>query len=166
MEAIDKLLQNSELAITSRPLPKRLSDAEAMELGVLLGQMVQRYPGQDLSESMEGFLLDYEALAVKYTLEKVRDALGEMRIKPGQSFFPRPDEVAEMIERKREAGLHEAALREGEKRKKQDEHDFWAWVDEQVELSGQTEQQVLDGIKTPGYTGRKARGDMRGKDTQ
>jgi hypothetical protein len=37
------------------------------------------------------------------------------------------------------------------------EHSFWRHVEYIMSQTGETEQQVLDAIKTPGYTGRRAR---------
>lgn len=38
-----------------------------------------------------------------------------------------------------------------------EEVDFWNWVDDRVRMSGRSEQEVLDSIRLPGWTGRKAR---------
>jgi hypothetical protein len=158
MQRIGQVLQSSALMTTSAPLQRRLNDAESAELVLLLGQMAQRYPGQDLSDAMEGFLQDLERLALKYSLAKLRAALAELRIKPGQGFFPRPDEVAEEIERQAETNGRRAADRDAQAQRAEWEAGFWKWVEERLaENPGMTEQQVLDSIKTPGYTGRKAR---------
>jgi hypothetical protein len=40
------------------------------------------------------------------------------------------------------------------------EHNFWCWVDwrlSQPDMAGMTEQQFLDTVKRPGWTGMKAR---------
>lgn len=42
-------------------------------------------------------------------------ALAELRIRPGQKFFPRPDEVAEELERGRERLVAKDQQRDGEK---------------------------------------------------
>jgi hypothetical protein len=34
---------------------------------------------------------------------------------------------------------------------------FWQHIEYQMAQTGETEQEVLDAIKTPGFTGRKAR---------
>jgi hypothetical protein len=47
---------------------------------------------------MESILHDFEALAMKYGLRQVRDVLADLRIRPGQKFFPQPDQVAEECE--------------------------------------------------------------------
>ena len=158
MDHIGAVLQSSALMETSQPLQRRLSDADSVELAVLLGQMVQRYPAQDLSDSLEGYLLDFETLALKYSLAKVHEALAELRTSPGQKFFPRPDEVAEEIERQREEQNRASDRSAGERRKAESERDFWRWVDERMELSGLSEQAILDAVRVPGYMGRKARG--------
>jgi hypothetical protein len=48
---------------------------------------------------------DLEQLALKYSLRKVLKALRALRIKAGQSFFPRPDEVAQEIEIQQERAI-------------------------------------------------------------
>lgn len=48
--------------------------------------------------------MDYERLALKFSLQKVIDALYALRIEPEQKFFPKPDEIAAEISRKREDG--------------------------------------------------------------
>jgi hypothetical protein len=62
-----------------------------------------------LEQSLEGYLADFEQLALRYSLAKVQRALAELRIAPGQKFFPRPDEVAEVIEQQRERRMSPTA---------------------------------------------------------
>ena len=50
---------------------------------------------------MEEYLTDFEQLALKYSLQKVEDAISSLRIDPEQEFFPKPNEVAAEIERQR-----------------------------------------------------------------
>jgi hypothetical protein len=158
MERIGEVLQSSVLPTTSSPLQRRLSSKDRKELGLLLGQMAQRYPGQDLSDAMAGFLLDCETLALKYSLPKVRAALAELRIRPDQDYFPKPNEVAREIERQQEISKAAAAERAGKKQREEWEVGFWLFVDEQLaENPEMSEQEFLDSIKMPGYTGRKAR---------
>lgn len=48
-------------------------------------------------------------------------------------------------------------------RRGREEADFWGWVDEQLTLpqnNGLSEQQILDRVAVPGYTGRKARANV------
>lgn len=160
MEAISRASLESALTVVSEPSPKSLSDGEFSELAVLTAQMVQRYPSQDTEVSLEGYLTDFEQLALKHSLAHVKQALMELRIRPNQQFFPRPDEVAAEIDRQREAKAHEVSRKEMQAVTERYDADFWGWVDSRMQdpdTAGMTEQQFLDGIKQPGYTGRRAR---------
>ena len=157
LQRISQASLDSVLKATGRPSERRLSVVEAEDLGMLISQMADRYPSQDLSLSLEGYLWDLERLAVRYSLLKVKNALAELRIQPGQQFFPRPDEVATAI-----AQMDSAEETAFNRRKSQEilsvmQREFWNWVSEQVEFTGETEQQVLDAVRTPGFTGRKER---------
>jgi hypothetical protein len=115
MADLEKLNQvQLERALSgTEPLSRgHLRSEELEHLGLLLNQMQVRYPSQDQEETTEGFLADFEQLALRYSLREVREALAELRIKPGQKFFPRPDEVAEEIVLLRERRTQEA-LRSG-----------------------------------------------------
>ena len=48
---------------------------------------------------MGEYLADFERLALKFSLQKVEDAIAALRIDPEQEFFPKPNEVADEIER-------------------------------------------------------------------
>lgn len=98
MEAISKVATQSGAAITSRRSATRLNAEELKFLLTLLEQTADRYPHQDLSIAMEGYLHDFEVLAIRYSLRLVMKSLGELRVRPGQRFFPQPSEVAEVIE--------------------------------------------------------------------
>lgn len=157
MDAIGQVLQNSALLETSRHLQRRLSDADSTVLLVLLGRLTKRYPAQDLAESQEEYLADFEKLAVKYSLPRLEAAIEALRIDPDQVFFPRPDEAAKELERMANAEARERAKRESEALRVEMERTFWEHVEWRMEREGLTEQQVLDTIKTPGYVGRRAR---------
>ncbi len=101
MERVDRASLNSALTTTGEQLQRRLPDEESTALGILLERMARRYPSQDVEDSMEEYLTDYEALVLRYTLQKVEEAVAALRIDPNQKFFPRPDEVAGEIERQR-----------------------------------------------------------------
>jgi hypothetical protein len=58
---------------------------------------------------MEGMLHDFEQLALRYGLRQVRDVLAELRIRPGQKFFPQPDQVAGECEAMATKAKQEAA---------------------------------------------------------
>jgi hypothetical protein len=64
-----------------------------------------------MTDALPEFQRDLERLAQKYSLLKVEEAVDALRIKPGQAFFPRPDEVAEEIERQMNASWAEAEIR-------------------------------------------------------
>jgi hypothetical protein len=84
--------------------------------------------------------------------------LAELRIRPDQDYFPKPNEVAREIERQQEISKAAAAERAGKKQREEWEVGFWLFVDEQLaENPEMSEQEFLDSIKMPGYTGRKAR---------
>lgn len=97
MEPTNLAQLNSALTKTERPSAPQLSNSDSEELETLILQMADRYPSQDLSGALKGYLHDFGRLALRYGLPSVKAALSEMRIKPGQAFFPRPDEVAEEI---------------------------------------------------------------------
>jgi hypothetical protein len=88
----------------------------------------------------------------------VKETLAEWRIKPGASYFPRPDEIATEIERQREARSRTATAQRSQRETAEREAWFWKWVGERVAIEDKTEQEILDSVRTPGYTGRKARG--------
>lgn len=104
---------------------------------MLLAQMVDRYPAQDLSDSMEGYLWDFEQLALRYSLKEVRDALAEYRITPGARFFPRPDEIASaIVERRDMQVLERQRAREAVDRIRKN-REMWNWFDERIRNDGQ-----------------------------
>lgn len=124
-------------------------------MALLVKQTAKRYPNQDMTESMEGYLQDFEQVALKYSLPRFREALAALRIKPGQGFFPRPDEVAAEIEAGKDARCL-ALERESQARRRAAEIDeFWQWVAERVQFMGETEQEILD--RFPSYKGTKPR---------
>lgn len=102
MEAISEVQLLRALETTSTPLAKRLPGEDLKSLGRALGDLTKRYPSQDMGDSQEVYLEDFEKLALRYSTSAVIEALKELRIKPGQQFFPRPDEVAAEIQHMRE----------------------------------------------------------------
>jgi hypothetical protein len=125
------------LVPTSELSQRRLSDAESVELGVLLAQMVDRYPAQDLSDSLEGYLWDFEQLALRYSLGEVRAALAEYRITPGAKFFPRPDEIASaIVEQRDKQALKRQRSREAAEQVRRNQ-EMWEWFDGRIRGDGQ-----------------------------
>jgi hypothetical protein len=157
LETALQALQSSGSIETSRPSTKRLNDADYLQLTLIVKQMAQSYPAQDLSVCLEGYLWDYERLCLRYSMTRVMLALAELRIRPGQKFFPQPHEVAEEIERQKAAKLAMASVKDGDEYSRQANAHFWLWVEDRMAATGQTEQQVLDNVRTPGFTGRKQR---------
>lgn len=153
MEQVDRASLTNALVPTNGQLQRRLPDAESVELGVLLSQMADRYPGQDLTDSMEGYLWDFEQLALKYSLPQVRTALASLRIRPGQKFFPRPDEVAEEIEVQLEAEWRRKEVRRRAQRRREQVEEFWRWAPEWMERTGNSEEELLR--RFPSFVGTK-----------
>lgn len=98
MEQIREIALRSGSATQLARSERRLNSADGKILTLLLEQTAARYPHQDLAPAMQGYLHDFEKLALRYTLKRVMVALEELRIRPGQRFFPQPSEVAEVIE--------------------------------------------------------------------
>ena len=102
-DQLAKLLapQKSALTITGGQLQKSLPQEEFTALGILLNRTAKRYPNQDLTDALPEYMRDFETLALKYSLQKVEDAIAALRVDPDQDFFPTPSEVADKIERMR-----------------------------------------------------------------
>jgi hypothetical protein len=74
----------------------------------------------------------------------------------GETAFPAlADIVSELRSQSGSNAQKDAARRNAE----EIEGFFWEHVSYQMEVTGRTEQEVLDLIKVPGYTGRRARGN-------
>lgn len=98
MEIIREIALRRGPAAIVRRSSERLNDAEFSLLHQAMVQMADRYPHQDLTDSLEGFEQDTERVAARYGLNRVLAVLAEIRITPGQIFFPRPDEIAQKCE--------------------------------------------------------------------
>jgi hypothetical protein len=86
-------------ALSVRGTEQQLSDGEFHELNLLCRQMQAYYPHQEFAdETVQGYQFDLERLSVLYGLGRVRTVLLNIRIKPGQKFFPHPSEVSEALE--------------------------------------------------------------------
>jgi hypothetical protein len=114
LERVKQAPLRSVLTAQEHGLRRSLSSEDSSILLAEMDALTRRYPSQDIAESIETYLADLEQLALRYSVTRVQSALAELRITPGQKFFPRPDEVAEMIERQREAGVQEARRRDGD----------------------------------------------------
>jgi hypothetical protein len=108
LERVTQAQASSALTEQDASLRRSLSDEDLSILLAEMDSLARRYPSQDQEESIESYMTDFEQLALKYSLRKVQQALQALRIRAGQKFFPRPDEVAQEIEDQREARLREA----------------------------------------------------------
>ena len=143
MEQITPAQLNSALMPTAAALQRRLSSADGLRLTMLLEAAQRRWPNQDMTESTDEYLTDFERLSLKYSLPNVEQALEALRIKPGQAFFPRPDEVAAQIEAGQEA-RHVAAERNGQARRRAAEiEEFWVWAPVWMADTGNSEEELL-----------------------
>ena len=89
---------NNALTKPSSDLARRLPKEELTALGIIRARTAKRYPAQENGETIEEYLTDFEQLSLKYSLQKVEDALSRLRIDSDQRFFPTPNEVAHEIE--------------------------------------------------------------------
>ncbi len=153
MERIGEVQLTSVLAPTSELSRRRLPDADSIHLAALLSQMADRYPSQDLADSMEAYLWDYERLALQYSIAEVQAFLTDWRITGGRSFFPRPDECDTWIASEREKCAGRRARRAQEQRRLQEIAEFWAWAPQWMEDTGNDEAELLR--RFPSYRGTK-----------
>ena len=100
-EKLKAALQRIVSTPTDVHLQKSLSSEDGLYLMAILNQTAKRYPNQDLTDAIPEYMVDLERLALKYSLQKVEDAIAALRIDPEQHFFPTPDEVAQKIEKTR-----------------------------------------------------------------
>ena len=137
MERISQVSLASVLQTTEQPSQRLLSVSDGQTLTALILQMADRYPSQDLTDSLEGYLWDFQQLALRYSLPKVTAALAELRLRPGQSFFPRPDEVAGEIERQQDVRNRAADVARQAQRRADDIAWFWKIAMERLEEYGE-----------------------------
>jgi hypothetical protein len=74
--------------------------------------------------------------------------------KKGETAFP---PLGDFIERLQAGVVHRHGGHKSRALRERREQEFWAHVEYMKERMGETEQEVLDAIKMPGFTGRKAR---------
>ena len=153
MDHVSLVPLSSALTAISPPSHRQLNDADWMELAVLVEQTAKRYPNQDMTESMEGYLQDFEQVALKYSLPRFRDALAALRIKPGQGFFPRPDEVVAEIEARMDARRSVQDRERQARRRATEIEEFWRWAPGWMEFTGNTEEELLR--RFPSFRGTK-----------
>jgi hypothetical protein len=113
LEQVSQAQLENALTVQDESSPTSLSKEDSFRLLAVTDQLIRRYPSQDQETSIAAYFRDFEELAAKYSLAKVEKAIAALRIKPGQSFFPRPDEIAEEIERQIERAVADDKAREG-----------------------------------------------------
>jgi hypothetical protein len=153
MQRLDQAQLTNALKVIEQPSQQRLPDAELTQLALLVRQMYERYPSQDLADSMEGYLWDLEQLSLKCSLPRVTEGLAKLRIKPGQNFMPRPDEVASEIERRRDEERVFKIMKAQDERRREEIAAFWAWAPFWMETTGNDEAELLR--RFPSYRGTK-----------
>lgn len=114
LERVSRAQLENALTVQDESSLALLNREESSRLLAVMDEMTRRYPSQDQEASIEAYFRDFEQLAAKHSVEKVEKAICALRIKPGQSFFPRPDEVSEEIERQIERGVANDLRREGD----------------------------------------------------
>jgi hypothetical protein len=155
--ALAQSLEHSALSV--RGAERQLSCEEHQQLTTLCEQMQAHYPHQEFAdETVKGYLFDLERLAVLHGLDVLRVALLNLRLRPGQKFFPHPSEVAEEIEQMLEAdreASNEQARRSREARDRQLEVDmFWNQIlPDRMQRYGWTEAEALE--RYPSMRGTK-----------
>lgn len=98
------------------------------------------------SAALSGFPeADVRALVERIARERRRE---------GETAFPSLGQLVEPLQATAAARQRERAQR---KQRESEWADFWCWVEEQKAESGRSEQEILDSIRVPGYTGLKAR---------
>lgn len=105
LERISQAKLSDVLTAPDAQLRRSLPSEELAALGALMESMARRWP-QEVEDSIGTYMADMEQLAIRYRLSRVFDAVQSLRTAPGQKFFPRPDEIADELERqksKREA---------------------------------------------------------------
>jgi hypothetical protein len=99
----------------------------------------------------------YAAHLAEFADDDLRAAARSFAREPraeGKTAFPALGDLIARLESRARATQQE---RQSRIQHEEAERWFWQWVDERLEDTGKPEQEFLDGIRVPGYTGRKAR---------
>jgi len=87
----------------------------------------------------------------------VREAVNAIAEKPrgeGETAFP---DLGTIVQHAKAVMAAENARGRMRRMHAEAEADFWKWVDFRKEQTAKSEQEILNAVATPGYTGRKAR---------
>jgi hypothetical protein len=158
IKAIATLPQREQNALSVRGTERALTVIELEQFDSLCDQMQAYYPHQEFGEeTVRGFMFDLERLAVIHGIDALKVALLNLRIKPGQRFFPHPSEVAAEIEQEKEARqklAREQRRIESERNQRTERHQqFWKWAAEFMHDTGIDEMELLN--RFPGMRGTK-----------
>jgi hypothetical protein len=125
LEPISRVKLSDVLTAPDAQLQRSLPSAELAALGALMESMARRWP-QEVEESIGAYLADMERLAMRYRLSRVFEAVEALRTAPGQKFFPRPDEIADEIERQKARREATADVRRAD--------EYCNWLHEQMRI--------------------------------
>lgn len=149
-----KALLKSEKTEAERQLDRRQQNLEL--LSILIEQMRANLPNQQLTQAtVESWMGSWLLLVDEYGFQALQQAL--QRLLTRCKFFPLPAEIREEIEAERDRQCAQRQQREARQTLDKLDRDFWYWVDEQIAYTGQSEQEILNKVRTPGYTGLRAR---------
>lgn len=90
------LRQMSESQLALRRPERQLSEAQIVQVGELMANMMAGYPHQALEMAAEVYQMAFEDLAKMYGLQELQSAL--RLFLTHQKFFPHPSEVREVLE--------------------------------------------------------------------
>lgn len=149
----------AELVLVSNALtPARqttlLAGEKLQHFEDLCRQMLAFYPNQEFAaETVDGYLLELERIAVRHGLDALERAFIELRGKPGQKFFPHPSEVADVIEAMEERAREQSAQRARLERRQHEIEAFWRKAPDHMALAEIDEVELLR--RFPSYRGTK-----------
>jgi hypothetical protein len=144
-----------EIEISNAPMGFVLLQKQQRMLSIL-PRLAGLAEARQASVSSETLQLYSDQLS-RFALEDVCTVTRRMALEPRREFetaFPALGDIAEEIR-----GLEKRRRRDEQQRKQREDNlaSFWNWVDERIADTGQPEQEFLDSIRVPGYTGLKAR---------
>jgi hypothetical protein len=93
------LVSLQQIAASSTALARReqrLDEAQIVQVGELMANMIAGYPHQSLGMAMEVYQMAFEQLTLEFGMENLETALRSFLTH--QKFFPHPSEVREVLE--------------------------------------------------------------------
>lgn len=125
------------LALSVSGTERSLSRTEREQFRLLCKQMQAYYPHQEFApETVDGFLFDLERLSVMHGMGRLRQALLNLRLRPGKLFFPHPSEVSGEIESLLESERRHAQLAREQRERQEDIEYKWKIIRERIEQHG------------------------------